>query len=60
MGQKSHDPGFHVFLMEGGVMTFVIHCTLSNALIITNGWEILASPVLVEQFLATLNFKATF
>ena len=28
VGHKSHDPRFHVFLMEAGVMTFVTHCTL--------------------------------
>jgi len=27
VGHKSHDPSFHVFLMEAGVMTFVTHCT---------------------------------
>jgi len=31
VGHKSHDPCFHVFLMEAGVMTFVAHCTLSVA-----------------------------
>jgi len=28
VGHKSHDPYFHVFLMEAGVMTFVAHCTV--------------------------------
>jgi len=27
VGHKSHDPCFHVFLIEAGVMTFVTHCT---------------------------------
>jgi len=27
VGHKSHDPCFHVFLMEAGVMTFVVFCT---------------------------------
>ena len=27
VGHRSHDPYFHVFLMEAGVMTFVAHCT---------------------------------
>jgi len=27
VSHKSHDPCFHVFLMETGVMTFVAHCT---------------------------------
>jgi len=27
VSRKSHDPCFHVFLMEAGVMTFVGHCT---------------------------------
>jgi len=34
VGHKSHDPCFHVFLMEAGVITFVTHCTLS-----ANGWS---------------------
>jgi len=29
VGLKSHDPGFHVFLMEAKVMTLVIHCAAS-------------------------------
>ena len=32
MGHKSHDPYFHVFLMEAGVMTFVAHCTAKQRL----------------------------
>jgi len=28
VGHKSHDPCFHVFLMEAGVMTFVAHSTM--------------------------------
>ena len=31
LGHKSHDPCFHIFLMEAGVMTFVDHCTLGKA-----------------------------
>jgi len=27
VGHKGHDPCFHVFIMEEGVMTFVAHCT---------------------------------
>ena len=30
VGTKSHDPCFHVFLMEARVMTFVVHCTHLN------------------------------
>jgi len=26
-GPQTHDPSFHIFLMEAGVMTFVGHCT---------------------------------
>ena len=28
MGLRSHDPCFHVFLIEARVMTFVAYCTL--------------------------------
>ena len=27
VGHKSHEPCFHVSLMEAGIMTFVTHCT---------------------------------
>ena len=27
VGRKSHDPSFHVFLMEARVTTFAAHCT---------------------------------
>jgi len=30
VGYKSHDPCFHVFHMEGRVITFVAHCTLQS------------------------------
>ena len=30
VGHKSHDPWFHVFLVERRVMTFVAHCTQSK------------------------------
>ena len=32
VGHKSHDPCFHVFLMEIRVMTFVTHCKLIHTL----------------------------
>ena len=31
VGHKSHDPWFHVFLMERRVMTFVAHCTFIDS-----------------------------
>ena len=30
VAHKSHDPCFHTFLMDAGVMTFLAHCTLSR------------------------------
>jgi len=30
VGRKSHEPCFHVFLMEARVTTFVAHCTVAR------------------------------
>jgi len=40
-GRESHDPCFHVFLMETGVKTFATHCTLVESTnVYVNFWSI--------------------
>jgi len=50
--KKSHDPCFHVFVIDAGVMTFVTHCTLAM-------WESSRTQTTVH-FRAQVGFEPSF